>query len=152
MSEQRKKSAQVCVKNGANGNGTVEIFPASEWGGPDGLYRLRYRRRWIDGTHGDMRFYTAHEVGALVASLLFDANFCAENSANEVPKNMTYKTRVSVPNGRDATSRDVTTIATEQPLRGADGHWYVGAHIIGRGVVMVPCDDVIIKECKEGRS
>lgn len=149
MSEKRKKIAQVCVKNGANGNGTVEIFPAQEWDGPIGHYRLRYRRAFVDGTRGAMRFFTPSDIGAFIASLLFDAAFCTESSANEAPQTMIYKTRVSVPNGRDATSRDVTTIATEQPLRGADGRFYIGAHLIGRGVVMIPCEDVIIKEVRQ---
>lgn len=146
MAEQRKKTAQVCVKNGANGNGTLEVFPASEWGGPADHYRLRYRRCWLDGTRGGMRFFSPADIGPLLSSLLFDAYFCAESSAQEAPNNMAYKTRVSVPNGKDSYSREVTTISTESPMRGADGRWYVGAHILGRGVVMIPCDDVIIKE------
>lgn len=141
MAEHRKKTASVCVKNGAT-NGTLELFPASEWGGPDCAYRVRHARKWIDGTHGDMRFFTHDQINALVQRHIFGSDDCAESSA-KMPENFTRKTRVSVPT--EDGMRECTLVSTEQPFRGHDGRWYVGCHMYGRGIVMVACDDVIIK-------
>ena len=146
MAEQRKKAASICVKNGAK-SGTVELFCAPQWCGPVGMFRLRHNRCWVDGTHGTMRFFSQEDVCAYIAHCTFGTELCAENCANNAPY-FPYKMRVSVPNGRGACDRDVTTISTEAPFRGADGRWYVGAHIIGRGVVMVPCADVVVKEVR----
>lgn len=142
MSEQRKKTASVCVKNGAIGSGTVEFFPASLWGGPEEQYRLRVNRSWCDGKHGHKRFLTHTEIAAVLTYQLFGTEL-REKQRNPAPQNMGYGVAVSAPNGTGA--RDVTRISTEHPVLLHDGHWYVGCYLFGRGVVLVPCDEIRIR-------
>lgn len=140
MAEQRKKTGSVCVKNAQTGvSAAIELFLASEWGGAAGLYRLRVDRAWLNGTRGAMRFYDLPGVWAVAGAYLTGQEPPAE--APEAP-DMPKGAPVSVPNGR--CGRDATRIGSERPFRGYDGRWYVACYIIGRGDVMIPCDDVIM--------
>lgn len=144
MAEKRKKTSSVCVKNGAMGSGTIEFFPASQWGGAPDVYRLRVNRQWLDGTYGEKRFFSPADVACILAYHIFGVDL-REIPRKKAPENMRRHTRISVPVG-SCGLREVTRISTERPFLCEDGHWYVGAYMLGRGVVMVPCDDVIVKE------
>lgn len=142
MAEYRKKCAAVCVKNGAIGSGTVEFFPAVEWGGPQGLYRLRMGRKWLEGTHGTMRFLTVQEVAALLAYQVFGVDL-REAAPAPRPDHLPRKCPVSVRTGGtdEHPLHDVTRISSEAPVLGADGRWYVAVHLYGRGTVLVPAEE-----------
>lgn len=141
MAEQRKKAGTICVKNAQTGTATtIELFPAPAWGGTPGLYRLRVDRAWLDGRRGAMRFYDLPGLWAVAQAYLLGQESPAE--APE-PPDMPRNALASVPNGSGG--RDATRIGSEAPFRGYDGRWYVACYIIGRGDVMIPCDDVILR-------
>lgn len=141
MAEQRKKAGSLYVKNAQTGAATtIELFPASAWGGAAGLYRLRVHRAWLDGTRGAMRFYDLSGVWDVARACLLGEEPPAEAPQ---PPDMPRNALVSVPNGTGG--RDATRIGSEAPFRGHDGRWYVACYIIGRGDVMIPCDDVILR-------
>ncbi|HCG05548.1 MAG TPA: hypothetical protein DEV75_11895 [Desulfovibrio sp.] len=145
MAEHRKKCASVCVKNGAIGSGTVEFFPAAQWGGPQGLYRLRMGRKWLDaphGLHGTGRFLTVAEIAALLAYHIFGVDL-RHAAPPPPPDHLPRKRLVAVRTGGtdEYPLHDVTRIASEAPVLGADGRWYVAVHLYGRGTVLVPAEE-----------
>lgn len=144
MAEQRKKAGSLCVKNAQTGASvTIELFPAPEWGGTAGLYRLRVNRAWLDGTRGAMRFFDLPGVWAVVGACLLGQVGQEPPAEAPEPPNMPRNALVSVPNG--SSGRDATRIGSERPFRGYDGRWYVACYLMGRGDVMIPCDDVIVR-------
>ena len=143
MAEQRKKYASVCVLHGANGKSSIELFRASEWGGAPDMYRVRVEREWIGGTRKDKRLYTPQEVGELLARQIFADNL-RDTERKEAAPDMPRNLRVSAPCGVER--REQTYIVTETPFRGADGRWYVGCYLVGRGVVMIPVEDIVVKK------
>lgn len=143
MAEKRKKEASVCVRRGAKVV-SVELFPATEWAGPVGRYRLRVDRAWLDGTRGNMRFLGRDEVGAALASVVFGADV-RDGERNDTPPDIPKNARVLVPVREGSPIMEQTFISTEAPFRGADGRWYVGCYLYGQGVVMIPCEQVQLK-------
>ncbi|WP_245590669.1 hypothetical protein [Nitratidesulfovibrio termitidis] len=120
----------------------MEFFPAVEWGGPQGLYRLRMGRKWLEGTHGTMRFLTVQEVAALLAYHIFGVDLREATPAPR-PDHLPRKSLVSVRTGGtdEHPLHDVTRISSEAPVLGADGRWYVAVHLYGRGTVLVPAEE-----------
>lgn len=141
MAEHRKKCASVCVKNGAK-NGTLEFFPAEEWGGPQGQYRLRSGRKWLDGTHGGKRYVPVGEVAMMLAYLIFGVDL-REMAPPPRPDHLSRNLRVAVRTGGtdEHPLYTVTFIHSEAPVLGADGHWYVAVYLYGRGIVLVPAEE-----------
>lgn len=145
MAEHRKKVASLCVKNSANTGRTLEFFPASEWEGPEGFYRIRVGRKWMDGTHGAKRFFSTDEIAAVVAQHLFGGDLDTAARTPDRPEALGRGVRVSAPTGGEESPHEVTHVVTEAPMQGRDGRWYVGVHLYGRGVVMVPAEACILK-------
>lgn len=143
MAEKRKKALSICVKNGAMGSGTIEFFPAKVWGGADDVFRLRVDRKWIDDGYTRKQFYTPTSIVSLLVCQIFGIDL-REKLRNPMPENMKKGVAVSVPTG-DGCTREGTHISTESPFLGADGRWYVGCYLFGRGTVMIPCEEVRIK-------
>lgn len=139
MAERRKKAGSLCVKNAQTGASvTIELFPAPEWGGEAGLYRLRVNRAWLDGTRGAMRFFDLPGVWTVAGAYLMGQEPPAEMPEPQVPPRNAL---VSVPNG--CGGRDATRISSERPFRGYDGRWYSPCYLVGQGTVMVPCEDIL---------
>ncbi|MDD2966642.1 MAG: hypothetical protein PHN64_03985 [Desulfovibrionaceae bacterium] len=141
--EQRESLASLSIRI-AGKSTKIELFSAEEWDGDESSVRIRQDGKWLAGTHGKQTFFSLDDAFALVRSLSLGEEACLESPQN-MPTNFTRGLRCSVPNG-NYDGRDNTRIDTEQPFRGYDGRWYIGCYVIGRGTVLVPCDDVIIKK------
>lgn len=163
MPDIRKFMATVCVKSGTT-RARLELADAARHGGPAGRYRVRIDRRWHDQPDGAdasllspsvglargarptaAAWLDPTDVGTLVAALL-----AGSSVPDAVPPrpDLPRGTRVSAPNGRESGGlpmRDSTRTATE-PVLGYDGRWLVGVILCGRGVVMVPVDDLVVRD------
>ncbi len=144
MAEKRKKVASICVKNGAKSCGTLELFPASMWGGSDALYRVRVGRKWLNGVHGDKQFMCLADVSQHIIGTILETTELFQQEP--CPHHLVRGVRVSVPTvvGMECV-HESTFIATEKPFLGYDGQWYVGVSMCGRGVVVIPCKECIVK-------
>lgn len=142
--DNRKFCATICVKSGTT-RARLELADAARHGGPAGRYRVRIDRRWHDQPEGADAWLDPTGVGTLVAELLSGAGLPdAVPPRPDLPRG----TRVSAPNGREVGGlpmRDGTRTATE-PVLGYDGRWLVGVILCGRGVVMVPVDDLVVRD------
>lgn len=140
MAEKRKKSASFCFKSGAS-RIKVELFDATEWNGESGLCRVRINGCWADSIVGVRGYFSAAEVGTLLASYLSSLN-----AASLGVPTLQKGTRVSVPNGRRFAGcelRDCTFVVTKTPLRDTFCQWFVGVvRLTGGGIRLVPVEDV----------
>lgn len=149
MAEKRTFSSSVCVKSGAKTMFKIEFFPAEQWqestqagGELAGRYRLRINRRWHDLPEGGPAFLDVVQIAVLMASLATGTD-PALPAAPDLPRTSV----VSVPNGRilaGQTQREVTRTITD-PFRAYDGRWHVAVTLYGKGGVIMPVADVIIK-------
>ncbi|MDL2266789.1 hypothetical protein LJC46_02225 [Desulfovibrio sp. OttesenSCG-928-G15] len=149
MADHRKPEYTICVKNGAKKAVKIEVFSAAEWAKTaqekaalSGLYRLRINRRWHNAPDGGRLYLALAHTSDLLLSRLTGVEGPILPQQPDLPRG----SRVSAPNGRTLAGqvmRDVTWTETD-PVRGFDARWYVGVRVIGKGIVMMPADDVTL--------
>ena len=66
--DNRKFCASISVRNGER-RLKLELSPASLHGGPEGFYRVRLARRWLDTEDGAPRFFDRDGIARLAAEL-----------------------------------------------------------------------------------
>lgn len=144
--DKRKFCGSFSVRMSTGRRLRIELAQASDWGGPEGLYRMRVSRRWLDDPSGGPRFLGLYAVAHEVAKLALGQEDILP-ARPDLPRGSV----VSAPNGRHLageTQRDVTRTTTE-PFRGFDGRWWVGVAIYGQGQIMLAVDDLVIKRRAE---
>lgn len=116
-----------------------ELSPAPLHGGPEGGYRVRVQRRWLNGKDGSPRFFDRTLLAAMLADVVL-GTFGDLPPAPDIPA----KARVSVRLNRDGKEYYEGTWTTTPPILTFDGRWMVAVLLYGKGTVFVPCDDVIL--------
>lgn len=129
MAEHRKFTHAICVKIGAKTDAKFECFPAEQWeDGPDGHFRVRLNRRWLNSPEGTGLYYSPESVARLVAGEAF-------GTVEEYPV-------PDLPRGSWVRLDGTQTRTRTAPLRAWDGRWYVAVTLHGKGTVWVPTDEL----------
>jgi hypothetical protein len=145
--EKRKFAASISVRIGTQ-RIKIELCPADIHGGPQGFYRARAARRWIDGKDGEMLFFDRERLAVLLAQMAFDGLAAAAGpwsplgAAPDIPRN----SRVSVKFSHKGTSTVEGMRTSTPPIRAYDGHYYVGVYTYMAGFLFVPVKDVTLHE------
>ena len=66
--DNRKFTASISVRRGDE-RAKLELSPAPLHGGPEGWYRVRLARRWLDTDDGAPRFFDRDGLACLAAEL-----------------------------------------------------------------------------------
>lgn len=130
-----------------------ELSPAPLHGGGEGLFRVRINRRWHDGADGQPLFLDQSMLAALLAQTALGDMPAPPLPAPLPPMPaLSNKMRISVPLEQDkgGMPRYEGTWTHSPPILAHDGRWMIAVFLLGKGVVFVPCDDVIpVKAFKE---
>lgn len=139
--DNRKFCASISVRNGEE-RAKLELSPAPLHDGPEGFYRVRLARRWLDTEDGAPRFFDRNGLALLVAELAV-CGLETPATAPDIPCN----SRVSV---RRTDGLYEGTWTNTEPILDYTGRWVVNVSLGGRRV-FVPVEDVIVhKERRRG--
>lgn len=121
-----------------------ELSQAPLHGGPEGFYRVRMQRRWLDTEEGKARFFDCAALAELLADTVLGAlpQPAPAPPAPDIPA----KARVSVRQWRDGEAVYVGAWTATPPILAAHeggGRWMVAVLLYGQGTVFVPCEDII---------
>lgn len=141
--DNRKFCASISVRNGEE-RAKLELSPASLHGGPEGFYRVRLARRWLDTEDGAPRFFDRDGLARLAAELAV-CGLKAPAPAPVVP----YPSRVSVRRVEDGFSCYYGAWTCTPPILTYEGIWKVGVSLDGT-THFVPVDDVIVHGGRRG--
>ena len=141
--EKRKICAQICVRFDTK-NTRCELSRAENHGGPDGSFRVRVNRRWLDTAESARRYFDASAIGALVATLLTDQG-AEPQPAPVIP----CPSRVSVVTWKKGLPQYIGTWTNSEPIQDVTGQWVVNVSLGGKRV-FVPVADVRVHE-REGK-
>jgi hypothetical protein len=134
MAECRKFTHAICVKTDAKTEAKFELFPAEQWGGPAGCYRVRRNRSWLNTDQGTHLFMPLRVLGEVIVGAVAGEEI--ELTEPCLPKGSLVRVRRDPD---DPCSYQRVHTKTE-PWRGWDGNWYVQVRLYGRGDVMVTTD------------
>jgi hypothetical protein len=146
MSEKRRKVTTILLRNQGKKTIKLELFPASQWGGPAGAYRLRRDGRWTSerrhSTLPDYRYHTTTGLIGVLYGLLTGQDMPYD------PPDPPYRRgdRVSVPTGRTGPDGEPVyagTFLAGAPILAIDGRWW--APVVGR-------DEPVALDTLRGRS
>ena len=142
--QKRKFSASFSVRIDTK-RVRFELLPAEEHGGPEGAYRVRVDRRWLDLADGSQRYVHREALAALIAE-------CALNGLPEAPPapDIPFPSRVSVRLWVDDLPRYIGTWTNTAPILDASGRWVVNVSIDGQRC-FVPCEDVTVHPQRSAR-
>lgn len=132
--DNRKFCASISVRNGEE-RAKVELSPATLHGGPEGFYRVRLNRRWLDTEDGTPRFFNRNGIALLAAELAL----CGLEAPAPVP-DIPINSRVSV---RRADGLYEGTWTNTAPILDYTGRWMVNVSL-GSRRVFVPVEDIVV--------
>ena len=139
--DNRKFCASISVRNGEERT-KMELSPAPLHGGPEGFYRVRLARRWLDTEDGAPRFFDRDGLARLAAELAL-CGLETPAPAPDIPGN----SRVSV---RRADGFYEGTWTNTAPILDYTGRWMVNVSLGGKRV-FVPVEEVVVhKEHRRG--
>lgn len=130
--DNRKFCASISVRNGEQ-RAKLELSPAPLHGGPEGFYRVRLARRWLDTEDGRPRFFDRNGLALLVAELAV-CGLEAPAPAPDIP----ISSRVSV---RRADGLYEGTWTNTAPILDYAGRWMVNVSLFGKRE-FVPVEDI----------
>jgi len=120
----------------------LELSPAENYGGEEGLFRVRIGRRWIDTPEGAPLFFDRVRLADLLASHVFgEAVATMPEAAPVLPRN----TRVSVKFRHEGSPHQEATYTASPPWRGFNGRFFVWVMTYEAGFIAVPVEDVEVK-------
>ena len=139
--DKRRFTGSVSIRAGET-RFKAELSPAPLYGGPEGCYRIRLARRWLDTEDGAPRFFDRNGL-ALLATELAVCGLEAPAPAPDIPIN----SRVSV---RRADGLYEGTWTNTAPILDYAGRWMVNVSLEGQRV-FVPVKNIIVhKERRRG--
>lgn len=141
--DNRKFCASIYVRNGEQ-RVKLELSPASQHGGPEGFYRVRVERRWLNTEDGRPRWFDRDGLARLTAELAV----CGLDIPAPVPA-VPYPSRVSVRRVEDGFSCYYGAWTCTPPILAYEGIWKVGVSLDGT-TQFVPVDDVIVHGGRRG--
>ena len=120
----------------------LELSPAPLHGGPEGFYRVRMSRRWLDTEDGAPRFFDRDGLARLAMELAV----CGLETPSPAPS-IPCPSRVSV---RRKDGFYEGTWTNTEPILNYAGCWVVNVSLGGKRV-FVPVEDVVVhKERRRG--
>ena len=122
----------------------LELSPAPPHGGPEGMYRVRVDRRWLDAEDGEPRFLDREGLARLAADMALNA-LEAPTPAPDIP----CPSRVSVRTWKDDMPCYEGTWTNTPPIRAYDGRWVVNVSLGGKRV-FVPAEDITVHGGRRG--
>lgn len=135
--DNRKFCGSISVRIGTR-RVKLELAPAPDYGGPEGMYRVRIDRRWLDAEGGEPRFLDREGLARLAADMALDA-LETPAPAPDIP----CPSRVSVRFWKDDLPHYEGTWTNTPPIRAYDGRWVVNVSLGGKRV-FVPVEDVTV--------
>ena len=120
----------------------LELSPASLHGGPEGFYRIRLARRWLDTEDGSPRFFDRDGIARLAAELAL-CGLEPPAPAPDIPIN----SRVSV---RRADGFYEGTWTNTDPILDYTGRWVVNVSLGGKREFVPVADVTVHKERRRG--
>lgn len=132
--DNRKFCASISVRNGEE-RAKVELSPAPLHEGPEGFYRVRLNRRWLDTEDGASRFFDRNGIARLAAELAL----CGLETPSQAPS-IPCNSRVSV---RRADGLYEGTWTNTEPILDYAGRWMVNVSL-GSRRVFVPVEDIVV--------
>lgn len=122
-----------------------ELSPAPLYGGPEGFFRVRTARRWVNTAEGKPRFFDR----AALAALVVDAALGGLPEPAPAPY-IPCPSRVTVRHWKDDLPFYEGTWTNTPPMLDHAGRWIVNVSLGGKRV-FVPVEDVIVhKESRRG--
>ena len=115
----------------------IQLSPAEQHGGPEGLFRVRVARRWLDAPDGTHLFFNELGLAQLAARVAFGAE-----PAPPAAPNLPAKTRVSVRRQEHGTDQHLCGWTVTDPVLGLEGCWLVAVNLFD-GQTFVPVDDIV---------
>lgn len=136
MADNRKFCGSISVRIGTR-RVKLELSPAPLHGGPEGFYRVRQARRWVDAPDGGPRFFDADGLARFAAQTAL----CGLEKPAPAPE-IPFPSRVSAkrPDGFY-----VGTWTNTEPILDYEGRWMVNVTLDGKRA-FVPVDDVIVRK------
>lgn len=142
--DKRKFAVSFSVRIGTR-RSRVELSPADLHGGPEGAYRVRIDRRWLDLADGSHRYFYREALADFVADCVFGTLPDAPQ-APDIP----CPSRVTVRLWVDDLPRYIGAWTNTAPILDASGRWVVNVSIDGQRQY-VPCDDVTVHPQRSAR-
>ena len=139
--DNRKFCASISVRNGEE-RAKLELSPASQHGGPEGFYRVRVERRWLNMEDGRPRWFDRDGLARLAAELAL-CGLETPAPAPDIPCN----SRVSV---RRADGLYEGTWTNTAPILDYRGRWMICVSLNGQRV-FVPVEDVVVHASRGAR-
>lgn len=125
----------------------IDLSPAEEHGGEEGLFRVRIGRRWLDTPEGGKLFFDKIRLAELVAAHVFaDVDATLPTAAPDIP----CHSRVSVKFWHGGNPHSEAVYTATPFFRGFDGRFYVWVMTYEAGFICVPSKDVTLIERKRG--
>lgn len=135
--DKRKFQASFSVKVDTN-RVRFELASAVDYGGPEGFFRIRSGRRWINGADGKPRFFDKTGLARLLADIAL-GDLASPSAPPEIP----YPSRVSVKVWRDGMPDWFCAWTTTPPILDYSGRWVVCVSMDGTRQ-FVPVEDVTV--------
>ena len=123
----------------------LELSPAPLHGGPEGCYRVRLARRWLDTEDGTPRWFDRDGLAHLAAELAL----CGLEAPAPAP-NIPCPCRVSVRRWKDDFPYYDGTWTNTEPIRDYTGRWVINVSLDGKRV-FVPVEDVFVSGGRRGK-
>lgn len=139
MGDKRKFCATICVKSDTKST-RLELAPAPDYGGPQGSFRVRIARKWVDDPEGGPRFFDRVALAMFLA-----AEVTGELEPPAPAPVIPYPSRVSVKLWSRSGMRYIGSWTNTEPIQDATGQWVVNVSI-GSKRAFVPVSDVIVHE------
>jgi hypothetical protein len=119
----------------------IELSPAEIYGGEEGLYRVRIKRRWLTGPDGEPLFFDRIRLAELLAAYAFREEVIdLPEAAPHLPRN----SRVTVNFWHKDMPHCEGVYTATPPWRGFDGKFYVHVMTVAAGFIAVPVEDVTL--------
>jgi hypothetical protein len=126
----------------------LELSPAENFGGEEGLFRVRIGRRWIDTPEGKPLFFDRVRLADLIAAQLFGEYVATvADVAPDIPRG----TRVSVKFWHKGWPHQEGITTSSPPWRGFDGRFYIWCMTYEAGFIAAPVEDITVVRKPYGR-
>lgn len=123
----------------------LELSPAEDHGGEEGLFRVRIGRRWLDTPEGGKLFFDKVRLAELIADHVFvSAVAVLPEKAPDIPRG----SRVLVKYWHRSNPQAECVYTASPIFRGFDGRFYVFVMTLEAGFIAVPVEDVTIIRVK----
>lgn len=124
-----------------------QLSAAEDHGGPEGAYRVRVDRCWLDAPDGSHRYFYREALAGLITEVALDG-LAATPPAPELP----VSSRVTVRQWHDDLPRYWGTHTNSAPILDAAGRWVVNVSDMSGKRIFVPVEDVTVHPDRRRRS